>query len=187
MNTIEALLPLLLAACVAAWLALGVYTLLVRLLHDAVAGIVQSLRPDVGQALQDGADAESLLRRLPRRTLERVAADTATPPEAAAFFAARALERREHELLRQAAPSGRGPRWRRITALRILARARHDAAPSLLEQALLSDDTEIVAGAVATLGELGDLRSSRVLVGALRGNLFARSRVAAQLDGARRS
>ena len=179
----EHLLVLALCLSALAWLGLAFLTLLARLLHDARVAVVEKVvERGLGDVLAGtDVDLERLLGRLPRRTIERVAADTATAAETAALFVQRALEQRE-QLLLAAHPGGRRPRWRRIVALRILARGGSPSALELLELALESPDEDVVAAAVATLGELGGARAAELLVGALRADRFSRSRIAAQLD-----
>jgi HEAT repeat protein len=179
----EQLLLLLLGACALGWLAVALYTLLTRVLYDVGAAVVDRIMErGLSEALAGGpVDLDRLLRRLRRRPIERVAADTATSGETAVVFVARAMEHHS-DLLLSAHPGGHRPRWERVAALRILARGRSEAAIPLLERALESEDEEVVAAAVATLGELGDLRSAELLVSALRRNVFGRSRIAAQLD-----
>lgn len=190
-NEFDGTLVLLLGVCVLAWLALGLYALLTRLLHDIWSAIVDTtsriLMRGLEQALADAdVDLERLLRRLPKRTAERVAADGSTPEHLAFFFATRILEQRGPAIEGRARAAGSvKARWNSVTALRILARARWSIALPLLGQALESDDEEVVAAAVTTLGERADFEACEFLVRALRRDLFGRSRIAAQLDAAR--
>src|SRR5689334_14489363 len=111
-----------------AWLGLSLYVLVTRALHD------------LGQATlrraQRGAGKLQALRRLPRHTVERAAADAATPDDLAAALSAWALDEDPARVVAQAFESGRRTRWRRIAALRILTRMRWSLAPVLLERAL---------------------------------------------------
>lgn len=183
----EEILLLVLGGSVLVWLGLALYVVFTRLLHDTGASIMQRARGMVAPGLYDAlagkeVDLEPLLRRLSGRTIERYASDTNTPEPVAAALAVYVLEMYPETILSRAQPTSRRPAWQRIAALRILTRAGWAAAFPLLEQALESEDESVVAAAVTTLGELSDRRASELLVGALRRDLFPRSRIAAQLD-----
>ena len=133
--------------------------------------------------LGDADELERILRRLPRRTVERVAADTATAPALAAVFARHAASRNGMRLRAAAAGhTSEVSKWRRIAALRILARSGSDAALPLLAQALAEGDADVVNAALATLGDIRDERAAAILVQALRDGAGPRSRIATQLD-----
>src|SRR4051794_6701346 len=142
--------------------------------------LLQAQQLVVRGGTRDGA--AGFVRRLPRRLLERAVVDPSTPPQLSEHFAAHLLEAHYTAIVEEARAAGGRKRWRRARALRILTRARAGVAVELLEEAIGSKEEELVAAAVALLGELGDERSSGVLVRALRDNDFARSRIAAQLD-----
>lgn len=97
---------------------------------------------------------------------------------------ARPGSRTERRLLRRAARRSRGEagRWRRIRALRTLARWNHPACRTLLPAALADGDVEVAGAAVRSLGDVGTPWAVDELVAALRGNVYYRSRVAAQLE-----
>ena len=92
--------------------------------------------------------------------------------------------RAERRLLRQASHNGLGEagRWRRIRALRTLARVNHPACRTLLPAALEDGDVEVAGAAVRSLGDVGAPWAVEELVSALRQNVYYRSRVAAQLE-----
>jgi HEAT repeat protein len=73
-------------------------------------------------------------------------------------------------------------RWKRISALRIVAFAKADAAWELLERAVSDDDREIVRAAVVILGQLPDRRSADLLVSVLSGSRHPRSLTAVFLQ-----
>jgi HEAT repeat protein len=175
-NPNERLLALVLGVLVLAWLALSLYVLVTRTLHDAEQAALRRVQRSAGTL--------HLLRRLPRRSVERVAADAATPDEFAAVLSAWAVRDDPARVVADAYRSGKRRRWRRIAALRILTRVRWNLAPVLLERALESDDEVVVTVAVGALGELGDAHSSNLLVDALRHGRSSRSRIATQLDQA---
>lgn len=92
--------------------------------------------------------------------------------------------RAERRLLQRAArPAHTEPgRWRRIGALRALARANHPACRTLLPAALADGDVEIAGTAVRSLGDVGSPWAVDELVQALRRGASSRSRIAAQLE-----
>jgi HEAT repeat protein len=169
------------------WLGVTLFVLLTRLIYDVRLGLVSTARRLVeGRAaatLGDADELERILRRLPRRTVERVAADTATAPALAAVFARHAASRNGMRLRAAAAGhTSEVSKWRRIAALRILARSGSDAALPLLAQALAEGDADVVNAALATLGDIRDERAAAILVQALRDGAGPRSRIATQLD-----
>lgn len=106
----------------------------------------------------------------------RSVAGVAAPP--------RRGSRRERLLLRRAASVRRteAGRWRRIGALRELARIDHPACRTLLPAALEDADPEIAGAAVRSLGDVGAPWAIAALVGALQTGTVSRSRVAVQLE-----
>jgi HEAT repeat protein len=166
-----------------AWLGLAAYILLTRVAHNVVSAALQ--RAQLLAVRAGEREAAAVVRRLPRRLLERAVADPATPARLSELFAVHLLERHHAQIVSEACAEGGRRRWRRVRALQILTRARSSLATELLAVAIETGEEELVAAAVAMLGELGDERSSCILVRALRGNDFARSRIAAQLDESR--
>lgn len=92
--------------------------------------------------------------------------------------------RAERRLLRRASRAGHteAARWRRIRALRALARMNHPACRTLLPEALDSDDVDVAGAAVRSLGDVGAPWAVEELVSALRRGVYYPSRVAAQLE-----
>ena len=168
-------LRFVLVAFALVWLGLTIYVLLARIVHSAVTLVARRVQEAVL-----APENERRRGRLLRSALERMAADAETPPEVATRISDYLVRRYGASIIARAR-SGRR-RWKRVQALRILARAGADAAVPLLEEALQSDDEALVASAVAALGGLGDRSASEVLVRGLRGNRFARSRLAAHLN-----
>ena len=170
------------------WLGLTLFVVLTRLIYDVRLGFVAGVRRQLeGQAaavpLDDQDQLERALRRLPRRTLERVAAESGTTPALATALARQAVSRSGGRL-RAAAAAHRSEasKWNRIAALRILARGDVDAALPLLAAAVSEVDADLASAALATLGEIGDRRAAVILVQALRDGAGPRSRIATQLD-----
>ncbi len=87
-------------------------------------------------------------------------------------------------LVRRAAgsPQTEWGRWRRVTALQRLERARHPAVPRLLGRVLHDPDPTIAAAAIRTLGDVGDDWAIDVLLDALRTGDSSRSRIASELE-----
>ena len=169
------------------WLGVTLFVLLTRLIYDVQMRFVRTAgrlaERRAGPVANDAAELERTLRRLPHWTIERVAADTATAPALASVFARHATSRNEARLCVAAAHhTSEMSKWRRVAALRILARSGSDAALPLLEQALSEADADVLNAALATLGDIGDERAAAILVQALRDGAGPRSRIATQLD-----
>jgi HEAT repeat protein len=179
----------MLAFALASWAALSVWLLAGRALHQRRYQGYRPLRPL--WTSEDGdprggeraASVRSLLTRLPRRSIERLAADSGTPRSVAKALATHAALKQRARLIRQASTHGseRGL-VRRIAALRILALADHPDVLRLLTLALGSGDRDVAGAAVSLLGAIPDARAALLLVGALRARLYPQSRVAARLD-----
>jgi HEAT repeat protein len=187
MTGTQEILALALGGLVLLWLGLALYVLLTRVLHDAHAAVMHSARSVVERKIEaaaagDEAELRRLVRRLPRRALERFAADTATPEPVARAFAQHVLERYPERVLRWAQSTAKRHEWQRVRALRILARANRLVAVPLLVQATRDGDEHVRAAAVATLGSMRDRLAAIALVDVLREDRFSRSRVATQLD-----
>jgi HEAT repeat protein len=164
------------------WLGITLFVLMTRLIYDVRLQFVRTAgRLAVPHG--DAAELERTLHRLPRRTIHRVAADTATEPAVAAAFTRHATSRHEARLLAAAAThTSEVSKWRRIAALRILARSGSDVVLPLLEQAISDADADVVHAALGTLGGIRDERAAAILVRALPDGAGPRSRVATQLD-----
>lgn len=184
-------LPLAAAAALCVWTLLSGYVLVNRLLHEAWSRRVRMARRRLVPADASPLPPEAAMSRaarilssLPRRVVMRLAADQTTPPSLAAALAAHAIARRgEARLLEDAAHHrGEGGRWRRITALRVLAKARHAASLELLLSALQCGDATIVDAAVALLGDVPDVRAAEALLHAMERRLYSPSRIATALE-----
>lgn len=167
------------------WLGVSLFVVITRTIYDVRLGFVRTARRLIERRFEAGGEdadhLDGILRRLPRRTIERVAADTATPLRLAEAFAAHAAKRDGGRLVEAAAGhTSEVTKWRRIAALRILARGRSAAALPLLEAALAAEDEDVVGATVVTLGGMGTEPAGAVLVEALRRG--GGSRVATQLD-----
>jgi HEAT repeat protein len=139
------------------------------------------------QGLAPGEKAHQLkplLASLSRRTVERVAADSASPDWIAQAFATYRVEKWGWQGLVHQAQSqpGYGKKWKRVAALRILHHAGYPNLLALLEQALAQDDREVLGTAVTLLGQIPDVRAAGLLVDALERGRYPASHVASRLD-----
>ena len=174
----------------AAWVALAIWLLAGRALHDLQHRGVRVTRHRLvprGKELtrdEHAKRARGLLATLPPRAIERLAADSVMPPWLAEPFAIHVLQGKGAARFLRDASSHRGERgrWRRIVALRILCTAGHPDAPGLLKTALLEGDPDVAGAAVSLLGTQTSRAAAELLVRALRERLYSHSRVAAQLD-----
>jgi HEAT repeat protein len=73
-------------------------------------------------------------------------------------------------------------RWRRVTALRILARSKHPQAIHLLGYAIGDADVDVAATGLALLGQSQDPRAVDLLMAALASPSLSASRVAVYID-----
>ena len=93
-------------------------------------------------------------------------------------------DREARRLVRRARgnPRTEWGRWRTVTAVMRLARARHASAPGLVRSLLADPDERVAGAAVRVLGEIGDDRAVDMLLASLREGRGARSRIAAELE-----
>lgn len=171
------------------WAVLSAWLLVDRAIHDRRGRTLRlawrRLRPsaDDASAPPGARSVQALLERVPRRTIERHAADQATPIWVAQALAEHALERDPARLLREAAAHrGERGRWRRIAALHILCRSGHADLVPILRRALRDGDPGVAAAAVSLLGTVRETEAAALLVTALRERIQPPSRVAARLD-----
>jgi len=182
-------LAAVLGALVLVWTGLFAYVVVTRAIHDVRKRVVDASRRRTRRRLMRAARAEAevdvdrILRRLGVATLLRAAADTSTRTGVARVFARHLLRRAEPRIRAHLVPR-QGGRWERIAALRVAALGGLADGRALLDDAVRSPDEEVQAAAVRILGELATPAAQTVLVEALRSGHFARSRIAAQLEGA---
>lgn len=187
MNDLLSPYTLALGVVFLAWLGVSLFVVTTRALYDFRLGFIRAARGMIERRYEaraggdDGDGLDWILRRLPRRAIERVAADTATPPGLAKALALRALSLDSVRLHEAAAGhTSEATKWRRISALRILARSGSATALPLLHAALTDPDEDVVNAAVVTLGGIRKQSAAALLVDALRRG--GGSRVATQLD-----
>jgi len=177
---------LVLGAFVLVWMGVSMYVLITRALYDfrhlAFHGARRVVRHWLANATT-AAEREATLRRLPRRTLAGIASDARVEPAIAATAARILLERRWPTLLARAARHrNEAEKWRRVALLRVFSVAGWHIAWQLLHDALRDEDPDIVAAAVALLGERDEDDATALLTDALVENRFQRSRIATHLE-----
>ena len=174
---------LALGAIFLVWLGVSGYVIVTRALFDVADLSFHTGRRVLERRLARLGSPEAALAGLPRRTLAGIAADASTDPKVARAAAQRLLERRPERIVKRARAHGnQAQKWRRISSLRILSIAGWENATQLLRAALEDPDPDVAGAAVSILGTLGERAHAELLVDALRRNVFARSRIAAQLD-----
>lgn len=165
------------------WLGVSGYVIVTRALFDVADLSFHTGRRVLERRLARLGSPEAALAGLPRRTLAGIAADASTSPPLARVAARRLLESRSERVIRRAqAHRNEAQKWRRIASLRILSVAGWSDATSLLRSALADADPDVAGAAVSILGLGGTRAHAELLIDALRRNVFARSRIAAQLD-----
>jgi HEAT repeat protein len=165
------------------WLSVSSYVIITRALFDFADLSFHTARRVLERRLARLGSAEAALAGLPRRTLAGIAADASTSPPVARVAARRLLDRQGERVMRHAgAHRNEAQKWRRISSLRILSIAGSPEATPLLRAALEDPDRDVAGAAVSILGTGGTLEHAEILVDALRRNVVARSRIAAQLD-----
>ncbi len=173
------------------WAGLSVYVLLNRVLYDLRhrelrEGLKRLHHPSLAAAStrERLLAVEDIARPLPRRTIERIAADASLPDHIAETFACYAVSRWGVAHFIAAATRTRGWRikWRRIAALHVLARSWYPNMLELLETAVADRDPHVVQAAVVILGRMDTRPAAELLVATLRLHRHAPSRVATQLE-----
>ena len=109
---------------------------------------------------------ERRLSRLPRRTLERVPADAASPRWVAEAFSTYLVNKWGVTTWLAYASSHRREygKWKRVTALRILFHIAYEDILPLLERALIDRDQDVVGAAVVILGDMESMRRPSFLL-----------------------
>jgi HEAT repeat protein len=173
------------------WLGLTMVMLVNRGVYDLRHRSVRLARRELsGQGVHGSSGPERakyvqrILARLPRRTVERIAADSNAPAWLAEAFADFGMTRWGVERLVRHASAHRSERgrWRRVAALRILAQAAHPEVLALLHRAVQDHDPMVAGAGVALLGRRREPAAAGLLVDALRTGRHSRSRIATALD-----
>lgn len=187
---LSAALPWLAGASLAAWLLLGGFVALNRLLYDArhrgfgwAADAMRDPALATSPAAARTAALDDILSGLSTYALDRLALDASLPAWAREACAVCAVE--GHGRVRLLARLRRGPgrfgKWTYVTALCLLVRAGHPDRHALLRGALAAGDRDARHAAITLLGEIGDRDAACILVDALASRAL-RSRIASQLD-----
>jgi HEAT repeat protein len=151
-----------------------------RRLERALADpTLEAMRP-----LERAATVRHLLAKVPKDGVYQMTGNAELPAFVREVCAEMSLE---HvglmPMLRDATPhKGARRKWRRISALHALERARPDAIHALLRVALADADPDVASAAATVLQRIGDLRAAEILVGGLRAARLPASRIAARLE-----
>jgi HEAT repeat protein len=165
------------------WIGVSGYVIVTRALFDVADLSVHTGRRVLERRRARLGSADAALAGLPFRTLAGIAADASTAPAVARVAAGRFLETRSERVIRAALTHRNdAQKWRRIASLRILSIAGWAIAMPLLRAALEDADPDVASAAVSILGTGGTREHAEILVDALRRDVVARSRIAAQLD-----
>ena len=172
-----------------AWAALSAYILGVQRRRETtratLASTLAALEPMAAVALPDRiARIRPALQDATRELVMHGAAEQNLPLHAFDTLVALIDERWTlASLVADAArhDSARG-KWRRMTALRILARLEHPHAMNLVARAVDEADVDVASCALALLGRSHDARAVELLVGALRSQHLSPERVAVHID-----
>jgi HEAT repeat protein len=177
------------ALAAVAWAVLSAYVLAVQRRRDSTratrASVLAVLGPMRDVPLADRVAAvRLLLEGSSREFLMHGAADKELAPHVFETLVAILEQRSTPDALVLDASghmSGRD-KWRRVTALRILARLEHEQAMDLLQRAVADPDADVAATGLALLGRTHDPRAVDLLIGALASPRLSASRVAVYID-----
>jgi HEAT repeat protein len=190
MPSLETLLVTASLAAVLAWFALSVHILRVQRLRistrQLVTGAIALLeRDDVRHlSLADQIDRlRPLASRASRELIMRATADRETPDNAFESLFGYMTDRWGAHPLHRDAAGHRSARdkWRRMTALRILFRSKHEVM-SLLARAVDEPDVEVADVAFSLLGTSSDPRAMDILFEALRNQRHPPSQIAIHIE-----
>ena len=177
------------ALAILAWAALSGYILLVQRRRDVTRGTLESARLALhrlgGATLETRRRALDLLfRHSSRELLMRCAAERELSPDAFLALVSLLEERWTLDSLIDDAMfhETRREKWRRVTALRILARLEHPRAVELLGRAVEDADREVVECALALLGRSEDPAAVERLLDAFAAAPAYAARIAVYLD-----
>ena len=177
------------ALAVFAWAALSAYILLVHRRRDATRDTLEAAHLTLDRLRDATLDTrrealEPLFYHSSRELLMRCAAERHLSPDAFQTLVALLEDRWTldsliedaafHETMRE--------KWRRVTALRILARLEHPRAVELLGRAVEDTDREVVECALALLGRSQDPAAIDRLLDAFTAVPAYASRIAVYLD-----
>ncbi len=184
-------LLLVVAATLAAWLVMVAWVMGNRLLHDARNRRMDSALEDLRQPALATLGREErmaavyrILKGVPLRQLQSLMMSPVLPDwarDACSMQVERLLGPARLLATAHAGPARAG-KWPWISALFVLARARHSERHALLQKALASGDVDVRNAAITLLGELGDDTAARVLVAGMQADRELGARIASQLD-----
>jgi len=172
-----------------AWAGLSAYILRVQRRRQATRAALTSTLTTLAPMAAASLDARlaavrPLLQDASRELVMHGAADRDLPASAFATLIALLAERWTIESLVQDATTHVTARdkWRRMTALRILARLDHPQAMTLLARAVDDEDVDVAACGLALLGRSHHPAAAERLLGALASPRLSASRVAVYID-----
>ena len=190
MPSLETLLAAAALVAILVWVAMSIHVLRVQRrrvsTRQLVSGAIALLeREDVRHlSLADQIDRlRPLASRASRELIMRATADRETPDNAFESLFGYMTDRwGAHSLHRDAAAHRTArDKWRRITALRILFRSKHEVM-SLLARAVNEPDLDVADVAFSLLGTSTDPRAMDILFDALRSQRHSASQIAIHIE-----
>lgn len=186
---IESLLVVTAPVVALSWAALSAYTMHVQRKREAMAALRERARGTLdamatASSAARHAAARSLFEGASREAVMQCAAERDVPLHTFDTLTTLLDERWSQTSLVSDAAAHRTPRekWRRVTALRILARLEHPSAMTLLIKAAADSDISVAEAAAALLATSADPRAGDCLVRALIEQRIPASRVAVYVD-----
>lgn len=189
MLSLEPVFVALAGVTAVAWAALSAYVLTVQRRRESARAIKAAVLASIDRyrflPLEDRLAAlEDILAPASRELVMHVAAERELAADLFETLVAYLDRRWTIASLVQDAGRSKSARsrWRRMTALRILARLDHPHAMNLLARAVDDQDGDVAACGLALLGRSRDPRAIDLLVGALGSPQHSASRVSVYLD-----
>ena len=173
------------------WLVSSSWVLIDRVLHDRrkrrmvlLERELSKLKLEAMPPVERAAEVRRMLARVPGDAVYRMTGNPNLPAFVREVCAEMSLASvGMMRMLRDAAShSSARAKWRRISALHAIERARPSAIHGLLREALADPDPDVASAAATVLQRIGDLRAAEILVGGLRSARLPASRIAARLE-----
>jgi hypothetical protein len=179
------------AVMAALWLVSSTWVVIDRVLHDRrkrqtqrLERALSKLEPDATSPTERAAMVRHMLARVPADVIYRMTGNPSLPGFVREVCAELSIANIGLiRMLRDAeSHSGARSKWRRVSALHAIERARPSAIHGLLRVALADADADVASAAATVLQRIGDLRAAEILVGGLRTARLPASRIAARLE-----
>lgn len=173
------------------WLVSSSWVLIDRVLHDRRKRRMLMLERELSKLKLEGmppakraAEVRRMLARVPGDGIYRMTGNPKLPDFVREVCAEISLANIGlMRMLRDASThSGARSKWRRVSSLHALERARPSAIHGLLREALADADPDVASAAATVLQRIGDLRAAEILVSGLRSARLPASRIAARLE-----